>query len=303
MSVEYKLEELVGGHSGAENYKISAHGQNFMLKIFPEGFKDVRIRSIPHVCKLYRQLGINSLECLKIGKLASTGQYFCIYNYIDGRNMERIGESEYTPVENYQLGCFTGKWAQLLKTAKFPNDDDMREFDIDDLTQHACDVYKELSSFQLWRNVLADFEGLDIDRMLEMFQERAQSFSGLPKCLIHGDIKRSNLMRDQQGVIYLIDIESMKYGYDMLNFRYQLTWLFRKDSIKRSNFLRGFFDGLYDGTRPEGFNNQFIYVYVLNFFEHALSLCKEDKTSELRDYCQLINENWSRVVSAQGYII
>lgn len=34
--------------------------------------------------------------------------------------------------------------------------------------------------------------------------------------LIHGDIKRSNLMRDRSGELYLIDIESMKYGHDTL---------------------------------------------------------------------------------------
>lgn len=303
MSVDYVLEELVGGHSGAENYKLSVDEQSYMLKIFPEGFKEIRIRSIPYVCELYQKLGIDSLKCLEIGKLSSTGQYFCIYNYIDGKNMEEIGEGKYTPAENYQLGRFTGKWAALLKAAEYPDSANMREYNIDELNQHVHGVYKKLKASSLCQEVLLGFRQLDLDEMFKMFQNQALAFDGLPKRLIHGDIKRSNLMMDNNGTIYLIDIESMKYGYDMFNFRYQLTWLFRHDNLKRRSFLKGFFDGLYNGGRPERFNNQFIFVYLLNFFEHMLSLCEKDDAAKAHEYCKLIGENWPFITSANGYVI
>ncbi len=52
--------------------------------------------------------------------------------------------------------------------------------------------------------------------LLNQFNQASLLFSEQDMHLIHGDIKRSNLMRDQNGEVYLIDIESMKYGHDTL---------------------------------------------------------------------------------------
>ena len=110
MGGEYSLTGLEGGHSGAENYRIRQDGQDFMLKIFPRDFNSNRVLMIPEVCQLYQQLNIGSLRHLKTGYLSATDQYFCIYNYIDGYNMEIIGENEYSEMENYRLGRQVGNW-------------------------------------------------------------------------------------------------------------------------------------------------------------------------------------------------
>ncbi len=105
----YQLEELVGGHSGAENYKITQSGQSFMLKIFPPNFSADKVAAIPAICALYDRLGIPSLHCLKTGRLSATQQDFCISNYIDGAKLDIIGDEEYTPTDNYHLGVQVGK--------------------------------------------------------------------------------------------------------------------------------------------------------------------------------------------------
>ena len=52
--------------------------------------------------------------------------------------------------------------------------------------------------------------------LLNQFNQASLLFSEQDMHLIYGDIKRSNLMRDRSGELYLIDIESMKYGHDTL---------------------------------------------------------------------------------------
>lgn len=274
-----------------------------MLKIFPPGFDPDRVAVIPAVCQLYRDLGIPSLCCHKIGKLNSTDQYFCIYNYIEGKNLEVIGESEYSPAENYHLGELVGGWLKALKAATLPPTVKLEVADVATLTSHINALYQTLLADSQTRNLLSSYFDLDqLDRLLGRFNQASQIFRNQPKHLIHGDIKRSNFMRDQAGTIYMIDIESMKYGYDILNFRHQMIWLLRPDRLKRMQFLRGVLDGLYHHGRPEHFNEQILYIYTLNFIEHLRSVL-DKKPHEAPEYLEMIQRGMPLILNPTGNII
>lgn len=299
----YQLQELIGGHSGAENYKISQHNQDFMLKIFPPDFSPVKLAAIPAICELYSQLGINSLHCVKIGKIDATNQYFCIYNYIDGKNLEIIGEEEYTPVDNYHLGEHVGKWLKTLKAATLPSEVELEIADIMDLTDYINKLYKSMIANPETRDLLlAYFDIHQLEYLLQGFNH-ASLFFDQDRHLIHGDIKRSNLMRDQNGIIYIIDIESMKYGHDMFNFRHQMTLQLRTDNIRRTQFLKGVFDGLYSYSRPEHFNEQVLYIYAFNFIEHLHSCYGKRDFAETKTYLELIQKNLPVVLNPKGNVI
>lgn len=299
----YQLQELIGGHSGAENYKISQDGADFMLKIFPIDFNPNKVAAIPAICRLYASLNIDSLQCYKTGKLNTTNQYFCIYNYIEGKNLEVIGESEYSPAENYHLGELVGGWLKALKAATPPPTAKLEVADIAPLTSHTNKLYQTLRADPQTRSLLSSYFDLDqLDYLLERFNQASQIFRNQPKHLIHGDIKRSNFMRDQAGTIYIIDIESMKYGYDILNFRHQMIWLLRPDRLKRMQFLRGVLDGLYHHGRPEHFNEQVLYIYTLNFIEHLRSVL-DKKPHEAPEYLEMIQRGVSLILNPTGNII
>lgn len=303
MGGEYSLTELEGGHSGAESYRIRQDGQDFMLKIFPRDFNSNRVLMIPEVCQLYQQLNIGSLRHLKTGYLSATDQYFCIYNYIDGYNMEIIGENEYSEMENYRLGRQVGNWLWHLKQAPWAGASDIEEFNVEKTTLKASRLYTELIFDVALRELLLRyFSDSELSWIHDKFIQTATAFDGLGKNLIHGDIKRSNIMRDHAGNLYLIDIESLKYGHDMMNFRHQMTWLLQKDKPKRWHFLRGVFDGLYSDRRPAGFNNQLSYTYILNFIEHVHHM--RDKSADLETYLHMIRLNLPLILNAtEGGII
>lgn len=300
---EYQLQELIGGHSGAENYKISQNGRNFMLKIFPPDFNPDKVTAIPIICKLYNNLGINSLCCLKTGKISATSQYFCIYNYIDGKNFEVIGETEYTVADNYRLGMLVGGWLKILKTATLPAAAKLETADTASLTAHINKVYEALLGDAQTSKLLTSYFDLEqINNLLERFNQAAHFLPDHGKYLIHGDVKRSNFMRDQNGAIYIIDIESMKYGYDILNFRHQMIWLLRPEKAKRTHFLKGIFDGLYDYDRPNHFNEQVLYIYTLNFIEHLQSVMKK-KSHEAPEYLEMIKTSLPLILNPAGNVI
>lgn len=301
---EYQLEELNGGHSGAENYKITQPGQSFMLKIFPPNFSTGKITTIPTICALYDHLGIPSLYCLKTGRLSATQQDFCIYNYIDGANLDIIGDEEYTPTDNYRLGVRVGKWLKLLKAATLPPSVNFENANVPKLTHHINQTYEALlPDTQASALLSAYFDLGQLKSLLNQFNQASLLFSEQDMHLIYGDIKRSNLMRNQNGELHIIAIESLKYGHDMLNFRHQMTWLLRPDRVKRTQFLKGVFDGLYNNTRPAHFNQQILYIYTFNFIEHFDSVYRRGNLEESKEYLALVQKALPILLHPNQYII
>ena len=98
----------------------------------------------------------------------------------------------------------------------------------------------------------------------------------------------SNTMIDKEGNFYLIDIESMKFSYDVLNFRHQIVWKLMKGNEQELLFTKGMLDRLYDYTRPNNFYEQLIYVFVLNFIEHTNHISNNE--GKLRNFFQNIKD-------------
>lgn len=95
----------------------------------------------------------------------------------------------------------------------------------------------------------------------------------------------------------------MKYGHDMFSLRHQMTWQLRTDNIKRTQFLKGVFDGLYSYSRPEHFNEQVLYTYAFNFIEHLHSCYDKRDFAETKTYLELIQKNLPVVLNPKGNVI
>ena len=222
-------------------------------------------------------------------------------------------EGGYSGAENYRLR----QDGQDFMLKIFPRDFNSNRVL---MIPEVCQLYQQLNigslrhhkTGQLYTELIFDaalrelllryFSDSELSWIHDKFIQTATSFDGLGKNLIHGDIKRSNIMRDHAGNLYLIDIESLKYGHDMMNFRHQMTWLLQKDKPKRWHFLRGVFDGLYSDRRPAGFNNQLSYIYILNFIEHVHHI--RDKSADLETYLHMIRLNLPLILNAtEGSII
>lgn len=269
MHIPFSLTPLDGGHSGAELYCAAAVGQRFLVKIFPEEFDQKRLDRISEICQLYQNLEIPSLTLVKFGKVKTGGHPYCFYNYIDGDNYEVAGE-RCTEAENYRVGYKVGTWLGILKNTKPPAKLKSQEENLSDLIRRITTAY-----FQLFTNptlvclMCRYFDLATLLRFGEDLAQLSQPFAYYTKHLIHGDIKRSNIMLDPAGKIWLVDIESMKMSYDIMNFRHQMTWFLSAKNTGKTEFLRGVFDGLYKNTRPIDFQQQLIFVTLLNFCEYT----------------------------------
>ena len=102
--------------------------------------------------------------------------------------------------------------------------------------------------------------------------------------LIHGDIKRSNIMVDKNKEFHFVDIESMKFSYDVINFKYQMTWALFDGNESEFEFVKGCFDGIYNNKRPKNFNYYVIFVVILNFFTESYHQYRYDDVKDFKKY-------------------
>lgn len=281
------LQPLSGGYSGAELYRIVLpdHARvaavqfpyldlsrlaagNYCLKIRHLHTHDESPRRIPAICAVYESLGIPSLHLFQAGPTPD-GRYYSLYQYIDGENFELAGE-KLPAAENYRVGVQVGTWLRQLKDAPIPAILADASPDFDQLTAEARERYSLLRSNATAEQLLLEFFAPDLlDSIPARLDQTRTAFYGLEPRLIHGDIKRSNLIYDPSGRVWLIDIEAMRPSYDFYNFRYQMTWMLSDASATKPEFNRGLFDGLYHNSRPARFQDQLVYTLLFNFLEFS----------------------------------
>lgn len=289
----FSLTKVEGGHSGAELFCAETADQKYLVKILPSKFDPKHLERISEICKLYQDLGIRSLELIKYGKVKSSNQPFCFYNHIDGDNYEVIGTNCSTE-NNYEVGKCIGTWLETLKNSNPPAKLANHEEDLGALTDSiASSFHQVLTNPRVMRILLEYFDLGFLTQLGKRLTTQSKMFNRYTKHLVHGDIKRSNVMIDGKGNIWLIDIESMKMSYDIMNFRHQMTWFLSAKDSKKMDFLRGVFDGLYKNTRPLDFSQQLLFITILNFCEYTAHHKNEEDS--IIDYCQRMQPVFPRL--------
>lgn len=296
----FLLEEILDGHSGAKIYKFKDQENDYLIKIFSGKLDKYKLDRIKEICQIYRSLSINSLSFLGHGELDD--KYFFLYNYIEGKNLKQIGDEKYNYEEIYNIGVKTGENAKKLKEFTLPKNTNLTEENLDDLVASVNEKYKKLITNTAVLEIMKDVLGLaKIKKLMKDFNDYTIILKNINKKLIHGDIKRSNFMIDETGEFYIIDIESMKISYDVLNFRHQITWILFSGNNKEKEFIRGFLDGLYLNKRPQYFNEQIVFVIMLNFIEHSYKIFKDE--NKLKSYFEKMKDIISLIDNIDGYII
>lgn len=286
MATCLKFDEILGGHSGARVFKFQMDHINYCLKIPKRQITEADIIKFQKICEIYQQTGIKSLEYLGYGYYGATPKAFYLYRYVPGYNLDALSEQIYTLSETHQAGVDAGRTIRKLKNyatsdiaTYIPTDN------IDNLTEDGNRLYAQLLNTPQLYNALCRFCNLNqVQLLIDTFNHATGTFRALTPQLIHGDIKCSNIIVDSVGKQCFIDIAAMKISYDVLNFHYQMTWNLLPENHKRRAFTKGFFDGLYDGSRPENFHQQIIYVTILNFLKHSVKFA--DDPQEIEWYFQ-----------------
>lgn len=289
------FEEITGGYSGAKLLRLRYADKDRCVKIMPRGLEERSARRVREICEIYRRVGINSLSLRGYGEL-DEGKHFYIYDYIKGESFKEYSNRELSQAEIRKAGANLGRKLRVLKEFENYEKDLIQTDDVKRLTLSGQELYKSLTdnattSELMWRY----FEREQVEELMREFATTVEIFAQTKPGLIHGDLKRSNMVQGQDGEVYLIDIESMRRSYDVLNLRYQMTWILFEGAEKEREFVRGIFDGLYGEGRPEGFDRMLKYVLMLNFVEHTAKAWRREEN--LRGYFEEMQKVFAEVAS------
>lgn len=288
------IEEIEDGYSGALIYKITRDENKFFLKIFKG---TLGIEKVKQCISIYRKLNIKSLDIVDFGYVDKFDKYYIVYNFIEGVNLKSYTKTDvFSLADVRKIGETIGKELLKLKTYKDYNNDLFTPDNIDIIIDNAKKNFNLLLENQIYSNIIFKYFSIkEIDDLKNKLIEYGNIFKDIEPGLIHGDIKRSNIMVNENEEFYITDIESMQVSYDVLNFRYQITWSLFEGSEKEAEFVRGYFDGIYSNNRPENFNYSIIFTIILNFFTESYKRYRNLNITGFETYVQKCKKLFDKI--------
>ncbi len=288
-----RLETIKGGYSGAFLYKISRENKNYFLKIFNYTLTKNSINRIKKGLEVYKKLNIKSLELIDHGPVKNSNQYYIVYNYIDGVDLKKYGD-QISLDEINKIGVYFGK--QFLKLKKYQGKENafFPIVNLDKVTKDAIENFNLLLKEKKSKDKLMQYFSMkDIIMLKEKLIEYLEITKKAKKGIIHGDIKRANVILDNNHNLYVVDCESIQIAPDIMNFRFQITWaLFSKpDKI----FISGFLDGLYNNKRPGSFNQMALYCIILNFMQATYNKYTREGIEKMEEYIINIKDLFNKL--------
>ena len=288
------IEEVEEGYSGALLYKVTRGENKFFLKIFKG---TLNIDKVKKSVSLYKKLKIKSLDIIDFGTVDNLDKCYIVYNFIEGKNLKAYtNNDEFSLSDVRKMGKIIGKELLKLKTYEDYDNDSFVSEDIDLIINNAENNFNLLLKNEIYRNIILEyFTSEEINDLNKKLLEYGNVLKNIEPRIIHGDIKRANIMVDQNKEFYITDIEAMQVGYDVLNFRYQMTWSLFDGSEKEAEFVKGYFDGIYSGNRPNYFNYGIIFTIILNFFEEAYKKYRCSDISGFETYVQKCKDLFNKI--------
>jgi len=291
------IEEVTDGYSGALLYKITRGKNKYFLKVFNKIFYEDKIKRLKKQLDIYKHLNIKSLDIIEYGNIKDFSRYYIVYNYIDGVNLKVYTESrEHSLKDVRHIGKYIGK--EMLKLKKY-EDYDKKLFlhkDIDTLTKKVIYNFYLMLEDEHSYNIITNYFKIE---EINKFRDKLNQYSRLIKCekpkLIHGAIKRSNIMVDKNKNFYIVDVESMQVNYDIINFLHQMTWSLFEGNEKETEFVSGYFDGIYNETRPVNFNYNILFITIINFFNTSYKMYKNSQNDKLNIYLEKCRKLFNKI--------
>lgn len=275
------IESIEDGYSGALLYKITRGKDKYFLKVFK---RRLDIEKIKESVSIYKRIGIKSLDIIDSGNINNSDRNYIVYNFIEGKNLKIYTNSdEYSLKDLRKIGTKIGK--ELLKLKEYKEHNTFITDDINTIVDNAQNKFNLLLENEAYKNIIFNyFTTKEINNLRDNFYKYSKIFDNIKPRLIHGDIKRSNIMLNDNKEMYITDIESMQISYDVLNFRHQITWDLFDGNEKEKEFARGYFDGIYSNDRPENFNYSIIFTIILNFYTESYKRHRDSNITEFETY-------------------
>ncbi len=253
---EDKIEVVPGGFSGALTYKIMKKDEVYFLKVLQSRKND--LERLQEILEIYHKSGVDTVHLVECGNLPQQERYFCIYDWIDGVNLSSFIDQK-EPSYFYEVGQKVGEKLKQIKQIKWEAKY-IDKFNLSDKVQEWIALLELVPEEVVCRY----FNKKEVQDIKEKMTDYIQYFDEKDKCFVHTDIKLGNIMLDKEK-IYIIDIESMEYNYDIFN---MICWAIGgyqegKSGACNLAFQKGILAGF--ELQRKNLDKQILFMYMANF--------------------------------------
>lgn len=230
-----KIEEIKRGYKKRKKYIIETTDDKYFVKVLPYKASQEEVEKTKWIHKIYKDRNIPIVPLKDV--ILKENKTILIYNYFYGKDLK---ESTLTlkEVENYGMKV-ASEVKKMNEIQQYP--DLFKKFDLDEHYNKYIDRLNRVIDNEE-EKIYGLFNKTEIRKLILRLKELKEKIRSDDVMLNHNDIKIANIMLDEDGKFYFVDIEPIDLTYRGFNINYSIfTFLYNNNIDKREKrFLKGF---------------------------------------------------------------
>lgn len=277
--------EVVDGSYDDHNlvFKCTKGNKKYFLKIMEGSEEKLGLR-----LKKYNILAKSKIPTPKIycsGK-ASCEKMFVLFEFIDGKEWDKFFDEN-----DFESGVKCGiKVAEAFKPIWELKDESLYHIvTIEDIMKKNYENIEIAYSSDIKNQIPCDKK--EIIKLLNKFKKH---FKDEPMHLTHADLKFANVLSKTGEDFYIADNESYCIGYEIVNFRYNISDKFFSNTTPiNKGFLKGYLQCVYGEKLPKRLDGQIKFVMLCCFLNHAKRMAiKKSDVKKIKFYKELFDNGF-----------
>lgn len=264
------VQEVFEGYEKRKKYIITTSEKKYFVKILPHSISEEEINKVKWIHFVYEENGIPLIPLVDV--IVQGNQTILIYDYFDGQNLK---ESNLSIVQCKEYGMKVAK--EVKKMNEITN---IPIFFHDfDLSHHFHEYVKRFQKvIQDKKDLFYEvFDGKFVEHLLLRFESLYHDIISNEVMLNHNDIKLANIMVDDVGNFYFVDIDPIDLTYRGFNVNYSIfNFLLDIESTRNEReFIKAFLRE-YDGSKS--FMKELEYFLISDFINELSRLLDQNFT-------------------------
>lgn len=251
------IREVKGGYSEALTYKIIKQDKMYFLKILKN--QKNAIEKVKEILEIYKQANVDTVRLVSCGVIEKLDCYYCVYDWIDGISLDCLA-LEKSVDYFYKIGQKVGEKLKSLKQLHYETKYILKEEPLTARVKEMITLLESVPDEVVYRY----FSKEEVEDIKQKMLDYIKYFDEQDKCFIHTDIKLGNIMLADEK-IYIIDIESMEFDYDVFNIICWSIGSFQEG--KRGECIQAFQQGIFDTliSNRHNLEKQLLFMYMANY--------------------------------------
>lgn len=244
--------KVESGKSKTEKYTFFVDNKKYFLKVFNGNTED----KLNEIYEIYTKYNIPTPKLVYLKYFSEIDKTCLVNEYIKGKTLLEVMEEE-SVVDLENLAFRIGKTLQ-----QFPLSASCKTDIIITMNNELEELKKNAINLQ---NQVNDLAIIDLRRIFDSLEINKKYVYSSDSYFIHGDITFNNILISNDN-FYLIDIESGRESFRILNFKGNWWWTWNGTNIlKEQAIYRGIYKGLFDAEIPKKFHKELGFTMIYTF--------------------------------------